>query len=203
MADQGTPHRGLEQSSRLSLFSSTPVNNIGTEATHEETNESQALLQQTELQTDALLLETVCQTGAQCFKELVFVVGHTGKDKVATLTITQRELYFHPPFGYVSRVHIVITGNEYTVNVLANKYQSGTLHSDAEVYKLCEIFSVQSSYKFCPGIDWELYEEQYHTVIRYHLKSVRYCLAPFQRVDSVNCQLWLKLPINAPLSKNF
>ena len=146
-------------------------------------NESQALLQQTRLQTNALLLETVCQTGEQRFKELVFVVGHTGKDKATTITIMQRELYFHPPFGYVSRIHIVITGNEYTVNVLANKYQSGTLHSDAEVYKLCEMFSVQSSYKFCLGIDRELYEEQYHIAIRYHLKSVKYCLAPFQRVN--------------------
>lgn len=89
------------------------------------------------------------------------------------------------------------------VNILATKFQSGTVSSNAEVYKLCEMFSSQSPYKLCPGIDWELYEEHYHSVIRYHLKSVRYCMVPFQRVDSVNCVLWFQLPVNAPLSDKF
>ena len=48
MADQRTPHRGLEQCSRLSLFS-TPVND-GTETTREGTSESQAVLHQTDNQ---------------------------------------------------------------------------------------------------------------------------------------------------------
>ena len=56
-----------------------PVNDTGTETTREGMNESQALLQQTESQIDALLLETVCQTGEQRFKKMVFVVGYTGK----------------------------------------------------------------------------------------------------------------------------
>ena len=66
--------------------------------------------------------------------------------------------------------------------------------------KLCQMFSDQFGYGFCPGIEWDFYEEHYHSVIRYHLKSVRYSTAPFRRVDSVNCVLWFKLPMNAPLT---
>ena len=38
-------------------------------------------------------------------------------------------------------------------------------------------------------------------MIRFHLKSVRYRTTPFQRVDSVNCVLWFKPPVNGPLSE--
>ena len=67
------------------------------------------------------------------------------------------------------------------------------------MHESCKMFSSQSAYKFCLGIEYNIYEEQYHSVIRYHLKSVRYCAAPFQRVDSVNCMLWYQLPMNALL----
>ena len=212
-----TPHRRVEERSRLNLFSTSvndSVNDIpdcpgtpNSETAGERTeDELQPRLQPPLLQTfpsDVLPLETICQTGELRFQELAFTVGHTAKEKTPTLTVTQRELYFHPPFGYTSRVHIVITGNHYVVNILSSRFQSGTVGSDTEVYQLCEMFSGQSPYKFCPGIDWELYEEYYHTVIRFHLKSVRYCTSPFQRVDSVNCVLWFKPPVNASLSEKF
>ena len=81
--------------------------------------------------------------------------------------------------------------------------ESGSLHSEAEVHKLCEMMSRKSPYKFCPGIDSQHYEEHYHNAIRFHVKSVRCSTAPFQRVDSLNCKLWYKLPVNAPLADRF
>ena len=131
--------------SRLSIFSSS-FNNTGTashETTRQRTEESQALLLQT-FPHGMLQLEIICRTGEQCFQELAFVVGYTVNEKAPTLTITQRKLYFHPPFGYISRIHIAITGNDYMVNMLATKFQSGTVSSNAEVYKLCEMFSTVS-----------------------------------------------------------
>ena len=94
---------------------------------------------------------------------------------------------------------MVFNGNEFTVNILGNTLQSGSVTSAAEVHELCEMFADQSAYKFCSGIEMDFYEEHHHSVIRYHLKSVRYCAVPFRHVDSLNCKLWYKLPMNAPL----
>ena len=126
-------------------------------------------------------------------------MGFSGQDKQPILTVTQWQLHYHPPFGYTSRIHLVFNGNEFTVNILGNTLQSGSVTSAAEVHELCEMFADQSAYKFCPGIEMDFYEEHHHSVIRYHLKSVRYCAVPFRHVDSLNCKLWYKLPMNAPL----
>ena len=82
------------------------------------------------------------------------------------------------------------------INALGFHVESGTIANDGYVHELCHRFSNQSSYKFCPGIDWNAYKEKYHQVIRYHLKSVKYSTS-FQRVDSVNCPLWFKQPVKA------
>ena len=148
-------------------------------------------------------LERICVNEEQHFPELAFVLGYTGDTKEPTLNVTQSEVHQHSPFGYTSRIHLTIKGNEYTVNVLGNHCQSGSLQSEADVHELCNMFSNQSPFKFCPGIDWEHYEDHYHIVIRYHLKSVRFSTAPFKRVDSVNCKLWYELPVNAPLTDRF
>ena len=137
------------------------------------------------------------------FSDLAFVAGFSSRDNQPMLTVTQREMHYHPPFGYTSRIHLVIKGNEYAANVLGVVMQSGSVSTGEEVHELCKMFSGQSSYKFCPGIEWDLYEEQYHSVIRYHKKPVRYSSTPYQRVDSVNCARWYKLPSNAPLTDKF
>ena len=81
------------------------------------------------------------------FLELIFALGHTGDMKETTLTVTQQEVYNHPPFGYTSRVHLVVKGTNYTVNVLGNNLQSGLLQSESDVHELCDM-SNRSSYKF-------------------------------------------------------
>ena len=105
-------------------------------------------------------LEHICLREEQCS----FAMGYTGDNKEATLMVTQHELHHHPPFGYTSRIHLVIKGNQYSVNVLGIKFQSGLVSSGAEVHELCRMFSNQS--QFCPGIEWDFYEEHYHSVIR-------------------------------------
>ena len=216
MTDQVTPHRVFERRSRLPkvLASDHDTNAVECETVEEcgEQAEEQAeglipFVSQS-ISTGTLLalqLETICETGEQHFKGLVFALGHT-KEGNTTLTVTQRELHCHPPFGNISRVHIVFIENDYTVNLLGTKFMSGTVYTETDVYNLCEIFSDQSSlspYKFCPGIDWDQYEDKYHSVIRFHVKSVRQSTSPFKRIDSVNCKRWFKLPSNAPFSDKF
>ena len=116
-----------------------------------------------------------------------------------TLIVTQQKFYYHPPFEYTSRIHLVFKGNNLIVNILGVMLQSGSVNSDTEVHELCKMFTDQSAYKFCQGIGWDFYKEYCYSVTCYHLKSVKYCAAPFQCVDSVNCKLWYKLSINAPL----
>ena len=53
-----------------------------------------------------------------------------------------------------------------------------------------------SSYKLCPGINPDYYEEEYHKVLCFHLKSVRLHHFPFSCVDSVNYMLWFKPVLN-------
>lgn len=158
---------------------------------------------QTTINDSALQLDRIRHQLEKDFSDLAFVAGYSSKDKQPILTVTQREMHYHPPFGHTSRIHLVIKGNEYVVNILGVAMLSGLVSTDEEVHELCKMFSDQSSYKFCPGIEWDLYEEYYHSVIRYHLKSVRYSSAPYQRVDSINCARWYKLSPNAPLADKF
>jgi len=131
-----------------------------------------------------------------------FIKRYCGLDKCPVYVVTQRELFNHPSFGYTSRTSIALKGSEYVINALSFHVESGTIANDGDVHELCHRFSNQLSYKFCSGIDWNVYEEKYQ-VIRYHLKSVRYSTSPFQRVDSVNCPLWFKQSVKARASEKY
>ena len=127
-----------------------------------------------------LQLERMCLNEEQHFPELAFVLGYTGDTKEPTLNVTQREVHQHSPFWYTLRIHLIIKGNEYMVNVLGNHLQSGSLQNEADVHKSCKMFLNQSPFKFCPGSNWDHYQHHYHNVIRYHLKSVRFSTIPFK-----------------------
>ena len=111
-----------------------------------------SLLCSDSLSIGGVQLERICLNEEQHFPELAFVLGYTGDTKEPTLNVTQREVHQHSPFGYTSRIHLTIKGNEYTVNVLGNHFQSGSLQSEADVHELCNMFSNQS-------------EDHYHNVI--------------------------------------
>ena len=137
----------------------------------------------------------VCEMEA-CFPELCFspVRDLSGNSMVV---ITQRTVMLHSPFGYTSRIRVLITGFQYEVHVLMKKWESGEVKCVADVKELCEKFSADSSYKFCPGINPDHYKFHYYEAIRFDIKSVRQTKEPFARVDSVNCKLWFQLASNA------
>ena len=134
----------------------------------------------------------VCKMGAKCFPELCFAAVEDSSGN-SMVVITQRTLSLHPPFGYVSRIRVSISGFQYEVHVMMKKWESGVV---ADVQELCKKFSAGSDYKFSPGIDPQHYKLYYET-IRFDLKSVWQTMEPFVRVDPVNCKLWFMLASNA------
>jgi len=153
------------------------------------------------LATNLVFLEGLILVEEQRYKELAFVRGYSASDKCPIYVITQRLLFNHPPYGLTSRINITLKGCEYVINVLAFHLESGTIASVEDLDDLCRRFSSRSLQKFCPGIDWNVYEQKYHKIIRYHLKSVRYSTFPYQRVDSARCLLWFKVARNATLAE--
>ena len=77
------------------------------------------------------------------------------------------------------------------------KWESGVVKCVADVKELCEKFSAESSYKFCPGIDPDHYKLHYFKAIHFDIKSVWQTKEPFARVDSFNCKLWFQLASNS------
>ena len=117
------------------------------------------------------------------------------------LQISQRHLHSHPPFGMVSHAQVTVQYNFYTAFVMMRRWESRILVSSEDLVTVCLKFSAKSDYKFCPGINPQQYETEYHTFIRFHIKSVHRTEFPFARVDSVNCLLWFRLALNATTSE--
>ena len=153
------------------------------------------------VEVPALQLEKLCFGLSRTYLELNFAMCEgsiSGKEDSyqPILVVTQRELFNHPPFGFTSRVQVTIQENSYLVTVLMMSWDSGCLATEQEVHDLCDKFSEQSNYKFCPGINQDVYKE-YYEVIRFDLKSIRKSSTPFCHIDSVNCKLWFILAPNA------
>ena len=148
-----------------------------------------------------LQLERVCSVEEAKFPELQFSRGYALDNNKQILIVTQRHLAYHPPFGYVSRARITFQEDgSYTVHILMRVLQNGVAQYESEVHELLKRFSATSTYKFCPGIEWSYYHEQYFEAIRFDIKSVRRMEAPFYHIDSVNCQMWFELPLNASVA---
>jgi len=69
---------------------------------------------ETTVSNSALQLDLIRHQLEKDFSDLGFVAGYSNKDNQSILTVTQQEMHYHPPFGYTSRVHLVIKGNEYS-----------------------------------------------------------------------------------------
>ena len=136
-----------------------------------------------------------------CLMAFSFTMGHEGNSNVPVLMIAQRKLFHHAPFGLTSRIQLTVQYKKYTAYVLMQLWKQGEVKTIEDVHEVCHDFSNVSKFKFCPGIDPDYYEEEYHKVIRFHIKSVRVCHFPFLRVDSVNCKLWFIPASNLPVAE--
>ena len=125
-----------------------------------------------------LYLEEIAANLENRFPALSFAVGRAldSTDK-KLLVVTQRALAFMPPLGYTSRIQATIQEDgQYRVSVLQQGFEDGTVTDETDVCwllnKICD-----TSYKFCPGIDWTHYHEHYFNVIHFHLKTYTYRVA--------------------------
>lgn len=75
----------------------------------------------------------------------------------------------------------------------------GYIDSVEKFIELCSMIDPTGDYKFCPGIDTELYETRYLSVIQYDLKSVRKTSDSIARIDLAKCMFWHKLARNSSL----
>ena len=121
------------------------------------------------------------------FPELQFSRGYALDNNKQILIVTQRHLAYHPPFGYVSRAQITFQEDgSYTVHILMRVLQNGVAQDESEVHELLKRFSATSTYKFCPGIEWSYYHEQYFEAIRFDIKSVCRMEAPFYHIGAAS-----------------
>ena len=87
---------------------------------------------------------------------------------------------------------------KYCLQVLLTQLEHGQLSSVDDFIQLCDRI-VDKEHKFCPGIDPEVYDKDYYSIVRYHSKNVSYSKVPFGRVASKNCSLYHVLPKNTSL----
>ena len=155
-------------------------------------------------ETQEIFLRNISDNLSVRFLELAFTMTCAMVDStryVSVLMINQRNLFYHPPFGMISRVQVSVQYRSYVAHVLMRVWKSGTFESLEDVAAVCQMIGVNSTYKFCPGIGPDEYEKEFHSVIRFHIKSVQITDFPFHRVDSINCKLLFQLARNATQSE--
>jgi hypothetical protein len=100
----------------------------------------------------------------------------------------------------VSTARIVVNDDgEYTFQVLLRTIETGNISSVNGFLSVCEKISKSGNYKFCPGMNVEVFNDTYASVLRYESKSVRVATEPFSRVDSPSCSMWHRLARNASI----
>ena len=147
---------------------------------------------------EELSLEVLFRRGQERFPDLSFILDSCSAGN--TLSVSRRALHQHSPAGLISRARIVITEDKkYDFQVLLRSKGSGYIDSVEKFIELCSMIDPTGDYKFCPGIDTELYETRYRPVIRYDLKSVTKTSDPIAHIDSAKCMFWHKLARNSSL----
>lgn len=115
------------------------------------------------------------------------------------IVVTSKLCHFHPPAGIISRARLVVhEDGSFEFQVLLQCKETGNLQTVEDFVKVCNMMT-DKQYKFCPGIDPDVYQSTYFVKIRYHIKNVRCSDVPFRRVDAINCSLWHKLAKNASI----
>ena len=90
------------------------------------------------------------------------------------------KLHYNPPAGYISRLRLIVNQEwKYDLQVLlSSSEETGQLGSTDDFIQLCKQM-VEGEYKFCPGIDPEVYDKEFYAKIRYHSKNVSCSTIPF------------------------
>ena len=150
-------------------------------------------------------LKDILDNASGSFPDFSFVMSRVRMNgtELPVLMITPVKVFNHPPLGIMARVQVVVHYKFYTVHVLMRLWKQEHFDTVEEITNLCSMIGEKSQYKFCPGLPYENYMENYYEVIRFHIKSVRQTNFPFKRIDSRNCKLLFKLAHNATIEEKF
>ena len=191
--------QGAEQNGGLGMALNDETNEFNDdshlEECHEESTEVVMIDQQTELMKKEFHAN-IYGTLPRRYPDLAFINAMDENDR-PVLVVTHRGLFYHPPFGFTSRIQITLHGYSYVAHVLMIEWKSGVVQTSEEAEDLFDKFTDKASYKFCQGIDPDDYYKEYYEAIRFHIKSVRQVSNPFAQVDSVKCKLWFLVAHNA------
>ena len=95
-----------------------------------------------------------------------------GSADTTLLEVTHQSVHYHPPAGYVHRLRMVITPTctaySYEVQVLFETINTGTISNEEDFTELCAFQMNPVYFKFCSGIDYNDYHQQYYAYIRFH-----------------------------------
>lgn len=94
---------------------------------------------------------------------------------------------------------LVSPAGDYELQILFKTIEKGTVSSEDALHAIVNKISSSSPYKFCPGLDSNLYKEHYAEILRYDSKSVKLISEPFCRVESHQCVIWHKLARNVSI----
>lgn len=131
-------------------------------------------------------------------EELNFQLGYSSTGG-SHIIVSSKLCHFHPPAGTISCTRLMVhEDGSFNFQVLLQSKEAGKLATVEDFLKVCSMM-IDKQYKFCPGIDPDVYQSTYFMKIRYHIKNVHCSDALFRRVDSINCSLWHKLARNASI----
>ena len=109
-----------------------------------------------EMQED--FLTRIYEGVSGCFPDLFYAMLHasvSSDTQIPVLTINQRHLFVHPPYGMVSRIQGYVQYKTYSVHVLMRLWRKENFEDIEEITALCGIIGEPSHYKFCSGISLE------------------------------------------------
>jgi len=117
-------------------------------------------LPEVSIETQTKFLAEVYDGVRERFPELSFVMSRASLNSsdsshVPFLTISQRQLFAHPPHGMVSRVQVSIQYKTYAIHVLMRLWKKESFDTVEEIVALCKTIGKDTQLKFCPGIEFE------------------------------------------------
>ena len=87
-------------------------------------------------------LQTILDGVNSLFPEFSFSMARNGSNGAPVLTVTQKDLYSHPPLGLISRIQLTIEYKKYSIFVLMRLWRTGEVKSIEDAIKVCQDITV-------------------------------------------------------------
>ena len=104
---------------------------------------------------------SLCDSLSARYSDLSFsiasgVVVGISTTAVPVMLIAQRTLHYHPPYGLVLRVKVLVRYKAYIIFVLMREWKKETFESISDLDAVCRMIEKN---KFCPGIKMNRHDQ--------------------------------------------